>query len=42
MSGKRVPKDGTARFTESNGARGMLGTVIGVNVLETAIKIILK
>jgi 2,3-bisphosphoglycerate-independent phosphoglycerate mutase len=42
VSGKRVTKDGSARFTESYASKGRLGTLMGVNVLDTAIRIITK
>jgi 2,3-bisphosphoglycerate-independent phosphoglycerate mutase len=42
ISGKKAMKDNSARFTESYASKGKLGLLMGVNVLDTAIKIVSK
>jgi 2,3-bisphosphoglycerate-independent phosphoglycerate mutase len=42
VSGKSVMKDGSTKFTESYASRGRLGMLMGVNVLDTAIRTISK
>jgi 2,3-bisphosphoglycerate-independent phosphoglycerate mutase len=40
ISGKRVIKDNSARFTETCASKGKLGLLMGINVLDTAIRIV--
>ncbi len=40
VSGDRVRKDGTTRFTEEQAKRGKIGLLAGADVIKTAIKII--
>jgi 2,3-bisphosphoglycerate-independent phosphoglycerate mutase len=42
ISGNRVMKDNSARFTESYASKGKLGLLMGESVLSTAISIVLK
>ena len=42
ISGNRVIKDSSARFTETSASKGKLGLLMGMNVLDTAIRIISK
>jgi 2,3-bisphosphoglycerate-independent phosphoglycerate mutase len=42
ISGKRVMKDNSARFTENYASRGKLGSLMGASVLNTAIKMVRK
>ena len=42
ISGKEVIKDNSARFTESCASKGKLGLLMGISVLDTAIKIVSK
>jgi 2,3-bisphosphoglycerate-independent phosphoglycerate mutase len=42
ISGNRVMKDNSARFTESYASKGKLGLLMGESVLSTAITIALK
>lgn len=40
ISGNRVKKDGSTRYTETSAENGRLGTLMGINVLNTAINLI--
>ena len=40
ISGKRVMKDNSARFTENYASRGKLGSLMGASVLDTAINMV--
>jgi len=42
ISGKRVMKDNSARFTERYASRGKLGLLMGARVLDTAINMVCK
>jgi 2,3-bisphosphoglycerate-independent phosphoglycerate mutase len=42
ISGKEVIKDNSTRFTESCASKGKLGLLMGISVLDTAIKIVSK
>jgi 2,3-bisphosphoglycerate-independent phosphoglycerate mutase len=42
ISGNKVIKDSSARFTETSASKGKLGLLMGMNVLDTAIRIISK
>jgi 2,3-bisphosphoglycerate-independent phosphoglycerate mutase len=42
ISGKRVIKDNCGRFTETCASKGNLGLLMGMNVLDTAIRIVSK
>jgi 2,3-bisphosphoglycerate-independent phosphoglycerate mutase len=42
ISGNRVIKDSSARFTETSASKGKLGLLMGMNVLDTVIRIISK
>jgi len=42
ISGKRVMKDNSARFTENYASRGKLGSLMGASVLDTAINMVRK
>jgi 2,3-bisphosphoglycerate-independent phosphoglycerate mutase len=42
ISGKRVIKDNSARFTETSASKGKLGLLMGMNVLDTTIRIVSK
>jgi 2,3-bisphosphoglycerate-independent phosphoglycerate mutase len=42
ISGNKVMKDASARFTESYASKGKLGLLMGASVLPTAINIVLK
>ena len=42
ISGKRIMKDNSARFTENYASRGKLGSLMGASVLDTAINMVRK
>jgi 2,3-bisphosphoglycerate-independent phosphoglycerate mutase len=42
ISGNRVMKDNSVRFTESYASRGKLGSLLGASVLDTAINMVRK
>jgi 2,3-bisphosphoglycerate-independent phosphoglycerate mutase len=42
ISGNRVMKDNSARFTESYASRGKLGSLLGASVLDTALNMVRK
>jgi 2,3-bisphosphoglycerate-independent phosphoglycerate mutase len=42
ISGNRVMRDNSARFTESYASRGKLGSLLGASVLDTAINMVRK
>ena len=42
ISGNKATKDNSGRFTESYASKGKLGLLMGVNVLDTAIRIVSK